>query len=71
MRKITVVESVSLDGVLQAPRPARRGHVLLIHPVVLGSGRRLFADDGERAALRLVSSVPTSTGATYRTEATR
>jgi dihydrofolate reductase len=43
--------------------------VLLIHPLVLGSGRRLFPD-GESAALRLVDSVTTTTGvliATYQT----
>jgi dihydrofolate reductase len=45
------------------------GYVLLIHPLVLGSGRRLFADDGAFAALRLVDAQTTSTGvliATYR-----
>jgi len=44
--------------------------VLLIHPLVLGSGRRLFADDGALAALTLVEAQPTTTGvviATYRT----
>jgi dihydrofolate reductase len=44
-------------------------YVLLIHPVVLGSGRRLFADDGTFAALRLVDTQTTTTGvviATYR-----
>jgi dihydrofolate reductase len=44
-------------------------YVLLIHPLVLGSGRRLFADDGAFAALRLVDAKPTTTGvviATYR-----
>ena len=43
--------------------------VLLIHPLVLGSGRRLFPDR-ESAALRLVESVTTTTGvliATYET----
>jgi dihydrofolate reductase len=42
---------------------------LLIHPLVLGSGRRLFAEDGTVAGLRLVNSVPTTTGvviATYQ-----
>jgi dihydrofolate reductase len=42
--------------------------VLLIHPLVLGSGRRMFADDGTVAKFRLVESVPTTTGviiATY------
>ena len=43
--------------------------VLLIHPLVLGSGRRLFPE-GEFASLRLVDSVTTTTGvliATYQT----
>jgi len=44
-------------------------YVLSIHPLVLGSGRRLFADSGRLAALRLIDSKTTSTGvviATYR-----
>jgi dihydrofolate reductase len=44
-------------------------YLLMIHPLVLGSGRRMFADDGTFAALRLVDSVTTTTGvviATYR-----
>jgi dihydrofolate reductase len=44
-------------------------YVLLIHPLVLGSGLRLFPEDGTLAALELVDSVPTTTGvviATYR-----
>jgi len=43
-------------------------YVLLIHPLVLGTGSRLFGDD-EAGALDLVSSVTTTTGvliATYR-----
>lgn len=36
--------------------------VLLVHPLVLGSGRRLFADDGALARLRLVNAQPTTTG---------
>jgi dihydrofolate reductase len=36
--------------------------VLTIHPLVLGSGIRLFADDGAYAKLRLVHSEPTTTG---------
>jgi dihydrofolate reductase len=46
------------------------GFTLLIHPIVLGTGRRLFADDGARADLRLTSSVTTGTGvviASYET----
>jgi dihydrofolate reductase len=44
-------------------------YVLLIHPLVLGSGRRLFPDGGMSAALRLVDSKTTTTGvviATYQ-----
>ena len=44
-------------------------YVLLIHPLVLGSGRRLFPDGATPADLRLVDSVTTTTGviiATYR-----
>jgi dihydrofolate reductase len=43
-------------------------YLLMIHPLVLGSGRRLFSD-GAFAALDLVDSVTTTTGvliATYR-----
>jgi dihydrofolate reductase len=44
---------------------------LLIHPLVLGSGIRLFTDDTTLSRLRLVDSKPTTTGviiATYRPE---
>jgi dihydrofolate reductase len=42
---------------------------LLVHPLVLGSGRRLFGDDGAHLPLPLADSVTTTTGvviATYR-----
>ena len=44
-------------------------YLLMIHPLVLGSGRRLFTDSGAFAALRLVDSRTTTTGvviATYQ-----
>jgi dihydrofolate reductase len=44
-------------------------YLLLIHPLVLGSGRRLFGDGGPGATLRLVDATPTTTGviiATYQ-----
>jgi dihydrofolate reductase len=44
-------------------------YVLLIHPLVLGSGRRLFTDGSAFAKLRLVDSKATTTGviiATYQ-----
>ena len=37
-------------------------YLLLIHPIVLGSGRRVFRDGGPPANLRLVDSVTTTTG---------
>jgi dihydrofolate reductase len=46
-------------------------YVLLLHPLVLGAGRRLFPGDAPRIDLRLVSSVTTTTGvvmATYHPE---
>jgi dihydrofolate reductase len=44
-------------------------YLLLIHPLVLGSGRRLFPDGGAFAALRLLGTTTTTTGviiATYQ-----
>jgi dihydrofolate reductase len=44
-------------------------YVLLIHPLVLGSGRRLFPEGGAFATLRLVGAKTTNTGvviATYQ-----
>jgi len=44
-------------------------YVLQIHPLVLGSGRRLFPDGGVSTALRLVDTKTTTTGvviATYQ-----
>ncbi|HEX7977519.1 MAG TPA: dihydrofolate reductase family protein [Gemmatimonadaceae bacterium] len=59
------------SGVL-AESLRRRGlvdeYILMIHPLVLGTGRRLFGDDGT-SSLELVKSVPTTKGviiATYR-----
>jgi dihydrofolate reductase len=44
-------------------------YLVLIHPLVLGSGRRLFPDDGAQASLGLVDSTASTTGvliATYQ-----
>ena len=44
-------------------------YFLLIHPLVLGSGRRLFNDDGPPATLKLVDTETTTNGvmiATYQ-----
>lgn len=40
---------------------------LIIDPLILGKGKRLFADGGPRRALRLVDSRATSTGAILAT----
>jgi dihydrofolate reductase len=37
-------------------------YVLLIHPLILGSGRRLFADGSAFATLRLIDTEATTTG---------
>jgi len=47
-------------------------YVLLIHPLVLGSGRRLFPDASAFEKLELVRAIPTTTGVvigTYRVAA--
>ncbi|HEX9068721.1 MAG TPA: dihydrofolate reductase family protein, partial [Ktedonobacterales bacterium] len=44
-------------------------YVLLIHPLVLGSGRRLFPDGGAAATLQLIATSTTDNGvviATYQ-----
>jgi dihydrofolate reductase len=44
-------------------------YILMIHPLILGSGRRLFTDGGAFAALQLVATRTTTTGvviATYQ-----
>jgi dihydrofolate reductase len=52
-----------------APHNLIDEYLLMIHPLILGTGRRLFPDGTSFAALRLVNSVPTTTGviiATYQ-----
>ena len=36
--------------------------LLLVHPIVLGAGQRMFAADGPHARLRLVDATPTGAG---------
>jgi dihydrofolate reductase len=53
------------------PRGLIDRFILSVHPLVLGSGQRMFADDGTLAKLRLVDAKPTSSGviiATYEPE---
>jgi dihydrofolate reductase len=46
-------------------------YLLAVYPIVLGSGKRLFPDDGKLRRLRLIDATPTTTGGvilTYRPE---
>jgi len=42
-------------------------YMLMIHPLVLGSGRRMFTEDGSFAALKLIDSKTTTTGVVIAT----
>ena len=44
-------------------------YTLVLNPLVLGQGQRLFADSGPRRHLRLTRSVVTTTGAIIATYA--
>jgi dihydrofolate reductase len=67
-RDLTVLGSGELVQSLRR-RDLVDEYVLLVHPLVLGSGRRLFPDGGGPADLRLTGSTATTTGviiATYQ-----
>ncbi len=42
-------------------------YVLLVHPLMLGAGQRLFREDGPKITLRLVDSKATTTGVVIAT----
>jgi dihydrofolate reductase len=54
----TLVRSLLRDDLLDELR-------LMVHPIVLGSGKRLFEDGGDRKALNLVDSKTFGTGVLY------
>lgn len=57
-----LIQTLMRDGLIDE-------YLLLIHPLVLGTGRRLFADGGPGASLRLIESKVSATGvqiATYQ-----
>ena len=56
----TLVRSLLADGLLDELR-------LMLHPVVVGSGKRLFEDGSDQKALELVDSKTFSTGVLYLT----
>ncbi|HEX6231413.1 MAG TPA: dihydrofolate reductase family protein [Actinomycetota bacterium] len=67
-KNITVLGSGNLVRTL-AEHDLVDEYSLAIYPIVLGGGKRLFADDGQLRRLRLVDSKATSTGGmmlTYR-----
>jgi dihydrofolate reductase len=56
----TLVRSLLQDDLLDELR-------LMVHPIVVGSGKRLFEDGGAQKALQLVDSKTFSTGVLYLT----
>ncbi len=56
----TLVESLLRDKLLDEL-------VLLVHPIVVSKGKRLFANEGDRQALELVEAKTFSTGVLYLT----
>jgi dihydrofolate reductase len=56
----TLVRSLLRDGLLDELS-------LMVHPIVVGSGRRLFEDGGDLKALKLVDSKTFGTGVLYLT----
>ena len=67
---LTVLGSVELVQSLMR-RNLIDEYILLIHPLALGSGRRLFSDGGPCATFRLVDTKTTTTGvviATYQSD---
>jgi dihydrofolate reductase len=57
---ITLVRSLLKENLLDELR-------LMVHPVVVGGGQRLFQEVGERKALELVDSKTFGTGVVYLT----
>jgi dihydrofolate reductase len=57
---VTLVQSLLGDDLIDELR-------LMVHPVVVSSGKRLFEDGGDRKALKLVESKTFSTGVVYLT----
>src|SRR5215211_7669487 len=55
-----LVRSLLQDGLLDELR-------LMVHPIVVGSGKRLFEDGEEQIALELVDSKTFATGVVYLT----
>jgi dihydrofolate reductase len=75
MGKVIMINHLTLDGVVQAPGPAELTqsltdaelvdrYVIMVHPVLVGPGLRLFPASGTYRRLALVDSTMTTTAAT-------
>jgi dihydrofolate reductase len=72
MGKVIMINHLTLDGVVQAPgRPLTQSltdaelvdrYVIMVHPVLVGPGLRLFPASGTYRRLALVDSTMTTTG---------
>src|SRR5438309_1490299 len=82
MRKITIMEHISLDGVVQSPggryEDGDYEHggwsmrfsdeiILIVYPVLLGKGKRFFSDNAYPQELQLVDSKAGESGVFYNT----
>jgi len=56
----SLVRSLLRDGLIDELR-------LMVHPILVGSGKRLFEEGGDQIALELVASKTFSTGVVYLT----
>ena len=63
---LTIMGSGQLVASL-APFDLVDEYVLMIHPITLGTGRRLFPDGGVQRALRLAEAITTTTGVVIAT----
>lgn len=59
MRKVVVSEFLTLGGVMEDLINEFR---LMVHPVVLGAGKRLFGETSEPKTLKLVDTKTFSSG---------
>jgi dihydrofolate reductase len=70
MGRIVATEYVTLDGVMEEPL-MRRDLVdelrLMVHPILLGSGKRLFPEGTEKKVSKLVDTKTFRSGITVLT----
>jgi dihydrofolate reductase len=64
--KLTTVTQVTIDGVMQGNGGASDEMILIVIPVILGQGARLFPETGPDLTLDLVESRVDSKGVTIQ-----